>query len=57
MHETIADAMMDRLIHTAHKLELKSGSMREYLGLFKNLCQTGKINNTKGHTDEYRDRC
>ena len=26
-------------------------------GLFKNLCQTGKINNTKGHTDEYRDRC
>ena len=27
------------------------------MGLFKNLCQTGKINNTKGHTDEYRDRC
>ncbi|WP_434256382.1 hypothetical protein [Aliarcobacter cryaerophilus] len=23
--------MMDRLIHTAHKLELKGGSMREYL--------------------------
>lgn len=30
-NETIADAMMDRLIHTAHKLELKGGSMREYL--------------------------
>ena len=26
-------------------------------GLFKNLCQPGKIRNTKGHTDEYRDRC
>ena len=23
--------MMDRLIHTAHKLELRGGSMREYL--------------------------
>ena len=30
-NETIADAMMDRLIHTAHKLELRGGSMREYL--------------------------
>lgn len=30
-NETIADAMMDRLIHTAHKLELKGSSMREYL--------------------------
>jgi DNA replication protein DnaC len=30
-NETIADAMMDRLIHTAHKLELKGPSMREYL--------------------------
>ncbi|MCT7604857.1 IS21-like element helper ATPase IstB [Aliarcobacter butzleri] len=30
-NETIADAMMDRLIHTSHKLELKGGSMREYL--------------------------
>ncbi len=29
----------------------------KFLGLFKNLCQTGKINNTKGHTDEYRDKC
>ncbi|MFA7092668.1 MAG: lysozyme [Arcobacteraceae bacterium] len=29
----------------------------ESTGLFKNLCQTGKINNTKGRTDEYRDRC
>ena len=27
----IADAIMDRLIHTSHKLELKGGSMREYL--------------------------
>ena len=27
------------------------------MGLFKNLCQAGKITNTKGHTDEYRDRC
>ena len=30
-NETIADAMMDRLIHTAHKLDLKGPSMREYL--------------------------
>jgi len=30
-NETIADAMMDRLIHTAHKIELKGSSMREIL--------------------------
>jgi DNA replication protein DnaC len=30
-NETIADAMMDRLIHTAHKIELKGPSMRELL--------------------------
>ena len=30
-NETIADAMMDRLIHTAHKVELKGPSMRELL--------------------------
>lgn len=30
-NETIADAMMDRLIHTAHKIELKGPSMREVL--------------------------
>ena len=29
--------MMDRLIHTAHKLELKGGSMREYLAKNKNI--------------------
>ena len=26
-------------------------------GLFKNLCQSGKIKNTKGHRDEDRNRC
>ena len=26
-------------------------------GPFKILCQTGKINNTKGHKDEDRNRC
>ena len=26
-------------------------------GPFKNLCQTGKIKNTKGHRDEDRNRC
>ena len=30
-NETIADAMMDRLIHTAHKIELSGSSMRELL--------------------------
>lgn len=30
-NETIADAMMDRLIHTSHKIELKGPSMREVL--------------------------
>jgi len=30
-NETIADAMMDRLIHTAHKVELSGPSMRELL--------------------------
>jgi DNA replication protein DnaC len=30
-NETIADAMMDRLIHTAHKIELSGPSMREFL--------------------------
>ena len=30
-NETIADAMMDRLIHTAHKIELDGPSMREIL--------------------------
>ena len=30
-NETIADTMMDRLIHTAHKIELKGPSMRELL--------------------------
>ena len=28
-----------------------------YPGLFKNLCQSGKIKNTKGHRDEDRNRC
>ena len=26
-------------------------------GLFKNLCQSGKITNTQGNTDEDRNRC
>ena len=30
-NETIADAMMDRLIHSAHKIELKGESMRKLL--------------------------
>lgn len=30
-NETIADAMMDRLIHTAHKIELRGDSMRKIL--------------------------
>ena len=30
-NETIADAMMDRLIHTSHKIELSGPSMRELL--------------------------
>ena len=30
-NETIADAMMDRLINGSHKIELKGPSMREYL--------------------------
>ena len=30
-NETIADAMMDRLIHTAHKIELRGPSMRKVL--------------------------
>lgn len=30
-NETIADAMMDRLIHSAHKIELKGDSMRKLL--------------------------
>jgi len=30
-NETIADAMMDRLIHTAHKIELKGESMRKVM--------------------------
>ena len=29
----------------------------DWLRLFKNLCQSGKITNTQGHTDEYRNRC
>jgi len=32
-NETIADAMMDRLIHTAHKIELKGESMRKLLAV------------------------
>jgi len=28
-NETIADAMMDRLIHSSHKIELSGGSMRK----------------------------
>jgi DNA replication protein DnaC len=30
-NETIADAMMDRLIHSAHKIELKGESMRKLM--------------------------
>ena len=30
-NETIADAMMDRLIHTAHRIELSGDSMRKLL--------------------------
>ena len=26
-------------------------------GPFKNLCQSGKITNTQGHRNEYRNRC
>lgn len=27
--ETIADAILDRIVHTAHRLELKGGSLRK----------------------------
>ena len=30
-NETIADAMMDRLVHSSHKIELQGPSMREIL--------------------------
>ena len=30
-NETIADAVMDRLVHSSHKIELKGPSMREIL--------------------------
>ena len=33
------------------------GFMASIQGPFKILCQTGKINNTKGHRDEDRNRC
>lgn len=33
-NETLADAMMDRLIHTAHTIELKGDSMRKMLAKF-----------------------
>jgi len=32
-NETIADAMMDRLVHTAHKIELRGDSMRKLLAM------------------------
>ena len=31
INELVDTSMMDRLIHTAHKLDLKGPSMREYL--------------------------
>ena len=45
--------MTDSKLASAKKL-LESGIPP---GPFKILCQTGKINNTKGHRDEDRNRC
>jgi len=40
---------------------IKVHEVKEYnapqKGPFKNLCQSGKITNTQGHTDEYKNRC
>ncbi len=33
------------------------GFLIKQLRPFKNLCQSGKITNTQGHTDEYKNRC
>jgi DNA replication protein DnaC len=30
---TLADAILDRLVHNAYRIELKGGSMRKHLGL------------------------
>jgi len=37
---TIADAILDRLIHNAHKINLKGESMRKLLGRGKNDTET-----------------
>jgi DNA replication protein DnaC len=34
---TLADAILDRLIHNAHRINLKGGSMRKKLKLDSNL--------------------
>jgi DNA replication protein DnaC len=32
VHNTLADAILDRLMHNAHRLQLKGESMRKILG-------------------------
>ena len=42
------------------KLEFKNiidNNQIKFSGPFKNLCQSGKITNTQGHRNEYRNRC
>jgi len=47
----------DILAHISFNLDIKTRGERAFARPFKNLCQSGKITNTQGHTDEYRNRC
>ena len=41
----------------ALEIGLTGGAYLGRAGLFRNLCQSGKITNTQGNTDEDRNRC
>ncbi|MDQ7059989.1 MAG: hypothetical protein Q9M43_02160 [Sulfurimonas sp.] len=49
----IIKQLADRDIEAINNLRLQDC----ICGSFINLCQSGKITNTQGNTDEYRNRC
>jgi DNA replication protein DnaC len=42
-NETLADAILDRLIHNSHRLELKGESMRKTRGIIEKADQNQKV--------------
>ena len=51
------DALNKFYLNLQQNLQFKFSKNCNIKGPFKNLCQSGKITNTQGYRNEYRNRC